>query len=359
MNDTLLSRHEFRERALERDDGECLVPWCDRDADEVHHIIERSLWADGGYYLRNAAPVCNPHHQYAEDDYIPPQAFWRWLDVDPITPEEYGTHISKWGASFDTPPWQEHREYPKYPSSRHLLPVYWHSAVGTAEERTDRDDTGHTTVEPFLDIPLVATVKMDGGNAMLVADDEEPVRARNGRYADHVSFDRLKREYWDRDVYSVLPGHLQVFGENLYAKHSIHYGCDCETPCDDVGPAVDDVFEVFGIYDTRYDIWLGWPEVEEWADRIGFPTVPIMRETIDDASGGPFEREDEFCTGIEDLARRVISEGHEGLVVRSRLPFHYGQFPERLGKYVRVGHVTDGETHWSKRDVVPNVIDEA
>lgn len=377
-----MSRQTFREQCVDRDGGECLVPWCSEEVTtepdgpgEIHHIIERELWDTGGYIPENGACVCNEHHRMAEQNEIPPQAFWKWSGITiPAMPNEcntdgYGAYtwpvedrdntdpiaFNKWGERFDTPPNANLREYHKYPSTRHLLPLYWQSERGTAEQRTGRDDTGHTDVESFLDIPLVATVKLDGSNAMLVKDSEEPVRARNGRDANHESFDYLKQEYWDRNVYDKLPSHLQVFGENMYAKHSIHYGC--EGCCDErnQGPALDDVFYVFGVYDTRYDLWLSWPETEQVAVDIGFPVAPIRRRTHEDTNI-PFSDERKFTMHHVDLGEWVVDNGHEGIIVRTKYPFHYGQFERKLGKYVRPNHVQTDE-HWSHQPTTRNKID--
>lgn len=368
-----MSRADFREQCVNRDNGQCLIPWCQNDviADpngpgEIHHIIERKLWSDGGYLPDNGVCVCNEHHQMAEQNEIPPQAFWQWAGItNPVVPTPGGTPmrchiddpgemmaINKWGESFDSPPHGDIREYHKYPSTRHLLPLYWRSERGTAQERTGRDDTGLTSVESFLDIPLVVSIKMDGSNAMLVADTDEPVRARNGRDAEHESFDQLKQEYWDRTVYENLPDHLQVFGENMYAKHSIHYGCDgC---CDErnQGPPVDDVFLVFGVYDTRYDLWLSWPETEQIAEQIGFSTVPTI---WDSNNAKQIADESEFRQTLTALAEDTVLSGHEGIIVRSMHPFHYGQFTQKLGKYVRPNHVQTDE-HWSHGDAPDNQI---
>ena len=43
----LLTRDQFRERALARDNNKCVI--CGGDATEVHHIIERRLFEGGGY----------------------------------------------------------------------------------------------------------------------------------------------------------------------------------------------------------------------------------------------------------------------------------------------------------------------
>lgn len=359
-----MSRAEFRARCVERDGGECLVPTCEKpvtkDPDgpgEVHHIIERKLWPDGGYIPENGASVCNEHHRMAEDNIIPPQAFWRWSDSEGAAVPERGKlpkdrvwqfpeyQIDKWGEQFETPSWQEHRKYIKYPSTRHLP---W------SHERDD-DDTAHESLDWLTGYPLIATKKMDGGNAMLVKDSENPIRARNGRHADKEHFDMAKQWYWDEGLYAKLPEHLQVFGEWLYAKHSIHYGCDCDKPCEDVGPALEDYFQVFGMYDTRYNLWLGWHETVELATEMDLTVVPYATEVYGELQ---FEETYEAWDTLYELSQHVVEQGHEGVVVRSALPFHYGQIDRRLGKYVRPGHVKEGEKHWSKRPLVQNQLQE-
>jgi hypothetical protein len=61
----LLDRTAFRELALQRD-GHCCVICGRNDGLSVHHILERKLWPDGGYYLLNAASLCEQHHLQAE-----------------------------------------------------------------------------------------------------------------------------------------------------------------------------------------------------------------------------------------------------------------------------------------------------
>jgi len=355
-----MTRQEFREKCVKRDGGQCLVPGCGAEVTtdpdgpgEVHHIIERKLWNDGGYIPDNGACVCNEHHRLAEENIIPPQAFWRWAGVKDVplpslsgsTTEQYGNAINKWGESLEEPAWQEHRDYIKYPSTRHLP---------FSHER-DADDTAHDKLEWATGYPLIATVKMDGGNAMLVSDKENPIRARNGRHADKEHFDMAKQWYWENDLYSQIPEHLQIFGEWLYAKHSIHYGCDCDDPCDDIGPALEDYFQVFGIYDTRYNLWLGWRKTIQIAEEMDLTVTPSAYTKYElgtypnDGSGTQM-----LWQQLYDLSQKVVDQGHEGIVVRSVLPFHYGQINQRLGKYVRPGHVKDGEEHWSHRELVQN-----
>ena len=347
----MTNRGDFRRNCIRRDGSVCTVPWCSSEISavpendgEVHHIIERELWKDGGYITDNGTSVCNLHHQYAEENKIPPQAFWRWLSIEnpPLPDAVRSPSVNKWGESFETPPHETLREFHKYPSTRHLLPLYWQSERGTASQRTGRDDTGLSSVDSFLDVPLVATVKMDGSNAMLVKDEDNPVRARNGSDAAHESFDHLKQLYWQKDVYSELPSHLQVFGEWLYAKHSIKYEGEI---------ALRDYFQVFGVFDTRYNLWLSWPETEYWANKLGFVTTPLVEEHTLDKNF--ISNEQEFVQHFTEQAERVVDMGHEGIVIRWKFPFHYGQFGEALGKYVRPNHVKTDE-HWSHKRIEQN-----
>lgn len=371
----MTSRGDFRDACVSRDSGECVIPWCHEpvtvDPDgpgEVHHIIERELWDDGGYFADNGSCVCNYHHRLAENNLIPPQAFWRWLDIRDVTipvdgvptvvpAEALGTDkaaqtlaIDKWGKPFDAPSWKQHRENIKYPSTRHMLPLYWQSPNGTAASRTERDDTGFEDIDHFIDMPLAVMIKMDGSNAMLVRDYDEPVRARNGKHADHESFDMLKHEYWERDVFDAIPEHIQVFGENMYAKHSIHYGCPFDgcNGCEDRAASVQDVFLVFGAYDTRYDLWLSWPEVFNLSREIGFEMAPTVRTDVS------FESIQDLKS-LQTMADDLIESGHEGIIVRSFYPFHYGQFDRLLGKYVRPNHVTTDD-HWMHRPTIRNKV---
>jgi len=134
-----MRRSIFREEVFDRDDGKCVVPTCNSDAADAHHIIERKLWDNGGYISDNGASVCSRHHHLAEANAIPPQAFWRWIDVtdvplpETITGQNGVTRVDlsdsskspkvaydKWGEPLDAPPHAHLRDYIKYPSTRHL-----------------------------------------------------------------------------------------------------------------------------------------------------------------------------------------------------------------------------------------------
>ena len=64
----LMTRDEFRNAVFWRDRYTCVL--CDKPAVDAHHILERRLFSDGGYYLDNGASVCSEHHMLCEQTVI-------------------------------------------------------------------------------------------------------------------------------------------------------------------------------------------------------------------------------------------------------------------------------------------------
>ena len=65
----LLTRDDFRNGVFNRDSYKCVI--CGQEMTEetpldAHHIIERRLWSDEGYYLDNGVTLCPKHHLEAE-----------------------------------------------------------------------------------------------------------------------------------------------------------------------------------------------------------------------------------------------------------------------------------------------------
>ena len=54
----------FGTRCLPRDGGRCVI--CGAPGQDAHHIVERRLFDDGGYYLDNGATLCAACHVKAE-----------------------------------------------------------------------------------------------------------------------------------------------------------------------------------------------------------------------------------------------------------------------------------------------------
>jgi len=319
----ILTREEFRDAVMLRDGFDCIVPTCPKAAKDAHHIMERRLWAadeNEGYFVDNGASVCEDHHNLAER-IIPTAIIRKWCGIPNIVLPKIldpSKDYDKWGTPLKMPT----REYIKYPSTPYLP---FSESIGNPI----------TNIKLLLGMPLLVTIKMDGSNACITKDK---IAARNGQYADHTSFDLLKTEH----IYkrSTIPENLQVFGEWLYAKHSIHYKDNL---------SLSSRFQIFNIYDVNLRCFLGWDEVKDIAKCIDYPTVPIVAENIS------IENEWEFTSTLSRMARKVIESGHEGIVIRPMIPFHYGHFEICTGKYVRANHVQT-DNHWKDMHIVKNEV---
>lgn len=68
----LLTREEFKKQVFNETNGKCCVPGCNCEAVDAHHIMDRKLYSDGGYYIGNGAALCSKHHLDAEKGIITP-----------------------------------------------------------------------------------------------------------------------------------------------------------------------------------------------------------------------------------------------------------------------------------------------
>lgn len=193
------------------------------------------------------------------------------------------------------------------------------------------DDKVLESVDHLLGRNLVVTEKLDGGNCCLT---REGVYARtHGAVAAHPAFAPIKA-IWSSIRYDIPEG-WSIFGEALYAKHSIHY------------KALPSYFLVFGI---RLDLdkdWLSWRNVQKHAERLGLKTVPEMWQ-------GDVETVKDFKILTEQLVKcgsLCGGESIEGLVVRDSE--HFFDFEHAVAKWVRKDHIQTDE-HWMLQAVTPN-----
>ena len=77
----LLTREEFKKQVFARTNGKCCVPGCSCKAVDAHHIMDRKLWNDGGYYLSNGAALCEKHHLDAEHGDITPKQCLDYMHI--------------------------------------------------------------------------------------------------------------------------------------------------------------------------------------------------------------------------------------------------------------------------------------
>lgn len=132
------------------------------------------------------------------------------------------------------------------------------------------------------------------------------------------------------------PG-VQVFGEWLYARHSIAYS------------ALPSYFLAFGVRDKMLGHWASWGEVERCAEVIGVPTVPVLGRLPETSDARLIEG---WLAAIECEPSRLGGD-REGYVVRWAGGFSDEDFDRALGKWVRSDHVKTDE-HWRSQAVVRN-----
>ncbi len=95
---TLLTREAFKEQVFARSKHRCV--FCAAPAVDAHHILERKLFDDGGYYLDNGAAVCEADHWRCETTELSLEDVRRACGiVRPVvpvgTPED--AILDKWG----------------------------------------------------------------------------------------------------------------------------------------------------------------------------------------------------------------------------------------------------------------------
>jgi hypothetical protein len=214
---------------------------------------------------------------------------------------------------------------PKYPRTPHLP----FSPGGTSDDRRIE------SVEAFLCTDIVLTEKMDGSNVCL---ETNACYARtHTTQPQHVSFDTFKALH--ATVKSRIPEGTQVFGEWLYAKHSIAY----ET--------LPSYLMVFGVRDLKTSRWAPWAEVELWAEKLGVATTPVL------ARESWLNREWKIRELVGLHARMPSRCGGvcEGVVIRVAKSFSDTSFETSVAKWVRESHVQT-DTHWKNQQVVRNGI---
>lgn len=98
MANKLLTRSQFKDEVFRRDNHKCLV--CKAPAVDAHHIIERKLFKDGGYYIENGVSVCEVHHLMAEQTLISCEELRKLAKIkNVILPAgfEMSSNYDKWG----------------------------------------------------------------------------------------------------------------------------------------------------------------------------------------------------------------------------------------------------------------------
>jgi len=329
-----MTRDEFRNSVFERDNHKCVL--CGDPAQDAHHIIERRLWTDGGYYLENGASVCGPCHIKCEQTVVSVEDIRYAAGITRIVLPEHmysDTIYDKWGniilpngnrmkgELFTDASIQKvlgnggvldlFTDLVKYPRTYHLP---WSPGMQS-------DDRMLKSLDRFVGQRVLVMEKTDGENTSLYPNY---IHARSIDGRNHPSRNWVKN-FWGQ-ICGDIPEGYHICGENMYAKHSIAY---------DNLPS----------YFLGFSMWRGltclsWDETQEYFELMGIVTPRIIYDGVWD----------------EQLIRdiKVDTERQEGYVVRVTDEFEYRDFRHVVGKWVRKGHIAPNAHHWFGQPVVPN-----
>lgn len=184
------------------------------------------------------------------------------------------------------------------------------------------DDKVIESAKIFDDMDIVITEKMDGENTCL---ETHTIHARSENSKDHPSRHFIKAIH--SQIRYQIPFHLAIYGENLFAKHSIEYS---ELPIE--------MFLIFAVIDKNTNTFLSWKATEEWAYKLNMLTVPVIKTGKGVISIPP--------------EKSVYGNEVEGFVVRNVNEFQVDKINENMAKWVRADHVKTDE-HWTKK-WIPN-----
>jgi hypothetical protein len=333
----LLTRDQFREGVFERDHHKCVV--CGEPAVDAHHILERRLWPDSGYYMNNGTSVCGQHHIECEMTIITVEQIREYCGIEKaiLPPHLYTDQVyDKWGNPI-LPNGQRlkgelfHDEsvqkilrkgrflqdfthHVKYPRTYHLP---WSPGM-------NNDDRMMETTDVFEGKRIIVTEKMDGENTTMYNDH---IHARSVNSGGHLSRDWVKN-FWSQIKYDIPP-EWRICGENLYAEHSIHYS---ELPTFFLG---------FSIWNKTNEC-LSWDDTLEYFELLNIKPVKVLYDGIYDEKV------------IQNLWNDNIWSASEGYVLRIADSFSMSEFRKSVSKFVRKGHILTTK-HWMRgKPVVPN-----
>jgi hypothetical protein len=195
---------------------------------------------------------------------------------------------------------------------------------------TTSDDRIAPNILNLKNKQTVWTEKGDGQNNCF---SKYGLFARSHALPSQLAWDRVLVEHWNKIKNDL--GTLEIFGENMYAIHSIEYS------------ALTSFFYAFAVRDGEH--WLSWEEVEFYAAMLDFPTVPVIKKEI--GSGDAIE----VCKEIIEIVKTpsLLSTPEEpapkeGVVIRLADGFHEDEFSNSVFKWVRKDHVKTIDKHWTK-----------
>ena len=336
MKNKLLSRENFKLKVFERDECKCV--FCRENAQDAHHLIDKSLWDDGGYYLDNGISVCHKHYEDCEKTLISIEDARKAANINNIVlPEHFyeNEKYDKWGnivllngqrikgeLFFNENVQKALKEVLhlfadeiKYPRTNHMP---WSAGL-------QNDDRVIHNMNAFSGKRVIVTEKMDGENTTLY---RHTMHARSVDSRHHESRNWVK-SFW-AGISQEIPNGWRICGENLYAKHSIKY------------ENLSTYFMGFSIWNEKNEC-LSWDETIEWFNLIGITPVNVLYDGLYDEKL------------IKKICNSTDIDVSEGNVMRLAESIKYIDFKCKVAKFVRKGHVQTNE-HWMTKEIEKNLL---
>lgn len=180
---------------------------------------------------------------------------------------------------------------------------------------------------------IVHTEKLDGENNCL---SRYGVFARSHATPTTSPWTNQIRQQWNLLKNDL--GDYEIFGENLYAIHSIEYQ---QLPAH---------FFVFGV--RQLDYWLSWDETKFIAALFDLPVVNVLGEMTMPMAQKEFEADilahvtkPSVFDSVDVSTQKPCTV--EGIVSRNIAEYPVDSFALNVLKYVRKGHVKTDE-HWTR-----------
>lgn len=183
---------------------------------------------------------------------------------------------------------------------------------------------------------IIHTEKLDGENTcmngigLFARSHAAPTR--------HPWANHLKSKY-SLIKNDLKENNIELFGENIYAQHSIIY------------PNINNHFYIFAV--RCLDKWLSWDEVKWYADFFEYPLVPDMGRQYPKAITKDILKECVLEIVSNESTFGSLQNGTnekctmEGIVTRNVDEFPVENMSYNVFKYVRENHVSTDE-HWSR-----------
>jgi len=201
----------------------------------------------------------------------------------------------------------------KYPRTSHL----------PFSPNRSNDDRVLKSLDHFIGMKIAILIKMDGENSTLYKNG---CHARSLDSNNHISRNWLKNKH--ASIQHLIPDNYRICGENLYAKHTIHYH------------NLSDYFLIFSIWEDNK--CLSWEDTKYKCNEFGLKTVPTYKIC-------EFNEKELRKLQIKEFENDVC----EGYVIRNAESFNFDDFNKNIAKYVNPTFQIQGD-HWTKNNIIKN-----